>query len=204
MAVLRAPPRRSLLALAALAASAVALVGCSRAADEPNAPPPAGSATPVAPLLFDTPGGWTKLEAPPSGPRKGSYRIDKVGNDKEEAEMNVFFFGTGAKGDPAPLFKEWFSQFDGDVGATAKREQLDVKGFKVETAEVSGTYKIALAPPPRGRKQAPVQMVKNGWRLYGAVVKTTDRGNWFFKITGPDETVQAGKSAFRSMLETLR
>jgi hypothetical protein len=198
MAVLRA--RR----LAFVLALALPLGACSKAVDELPAPPAAPSATPVAPLLFDTPGGWTKLQAPPSGPKKASYRIDKVGNDKEEAEMNVFFFGTGAKGDPAPLFKEWFSQFDGDVGATAAREQLDVKGFKVETVEVSGTYKIALAPPPRGRKQAPVQMVKKEWRLYGAVVKTTDRGNWFFKITGPDETVQAGKSAFRAMLETLR
>lgn len=201
MAVLRAPPSPSLLALAALIA---ALTGCNKAVDEPSAPPPAASATPVAPLLFDTPGGWTKLEAPPSGPRKASFRIDKVGNDKEEAEVNVFYFGTGAKGDPLPLFKEWFAQFDGDVGATAKREQLEVRGFKVETAEASGTYKIGLTPPPRGRKQAPVQMVKNGWRLYGAVVKTTDRGNWFFKMTGPDETVQANRSAFRAMLETLR
>jgi hypothetical protein len=200
MPVLRARPHRSILALAALAA---ALAGCNRAVDEPNAPPAAASATAVAPLLFDTPGGWTKLEAPSSGPKKGSYRIDKVGNDKEEAEMNVFFFGTGAKGDPAPLFKEWFSQFDGNVGATAAREQLEVKGFKVETVEVSGTYKIGLTPPTRGHKQAPVQMVKNGWRLYGAVVRTPDRGNWFFKITGPDETVQASKSAFRAMLETL-
>jgi hypothetical protein len=198
MAVPRARPLALLLALA------LPLGACSKAVDELPAPPAAPSATPVAPLLFDTPGGWTKLEAPPRGPKKASYRIDKVGNDKEEAEMNVFFFGTGAKGDPAPLYKEWFAQFDGDVGATAAREQLDVKGFKVDTVEVSGTYKIALAPPPRGRKQAPVQMVKNGWRLYGAVVKTPDRGNWFFKITGPDETVQASKSAFRAMLETLR
>ncbi|APR75575.1 Hypothetical protein A7982_00921 [Minicystis rosea] len=155
-------------------------------------------------MQYDTPGSWTKLQSPPSGPKKASYRIEKVGNDKEEAELNVFFFGTGSKGDPAPNFKEWFSQFDGDAGASAKREELEIRGFKIETVETAGTYKIALTPPVKGRKQPPVAMVKNNYRLYGAVVKTKDRGNWFFKMTGPDETVQSAKSAFRAMLETLR
>jgi hypothetical protein len=192
---------RSILAAALLAA----LAGCSKAPAEPE--PTRSSAAPipaVAPLLWDAPGSWTKLESPASGPKKVSYRVDKVGNDKEEAEVNVFFFGTGSKGDPGPVFKEWLGQFDGDVASTAKREQLDVKGFKVETVEVSGTYKIALTPPGRGMKKAPVQMVKTGWRLYGAVVRSPDRGNWFFKLTGPDETVQSARSAFRVMLETLR
>jgi hypothetical protein len=185
----------------------IALAACSKAPAEPDRPAAASSEAPtpaVAPLLWDAPGSWTKVPAPPSGPKKAAYRIDKVGNDKEEAEMNVFFFGTGAKGDPAAVFKEWFGQFDGDVGATAKREQLEVRGFKVETVETGGTFKIALTPPAKGHKQPPVQMVKNGWRLYGAVVRTPDRGNWFFKITGPDDTVQSAKSAFRAMLETLR
>ncbi|MFT3772564.1 MAG: hypothetical protein QM820_44805 [Minicystis sp.] len=183
---------------------AAALAACSRAPAEPEKTASSSAPTPVvAPLLWDAPGSWTKLEAPKSGPKKASYRIDKVGNDKEEAEMTAYFFGTGAKGDPAPTFKEWFGQFDGDVGATAKREDFSVRELKVETVEVAGTFKIALTPPARGRKQPPVQMVKNNWRLYGAVVKTPDRGNWFFKLVGPDETVQSAKSAFRAMLETL-
>ncbi len=69
---------------------------------------------------------------------------------------------------------------------------------------MSGTYAIPLTPTPPGRKTSPVQMVKKKWRLYGAVVRTPDRGNWFFKLVGPDETVQAARSAFRAMLETAR
>lgn len=184
----------------------MALCACSKAPAEPDkaASSPAPAAPAVAPLRWDAPGSWTKLPAPPSGPKKAAYRIDKVGNDKEEAEMNVFFFGTGSKGDPAANFQAWFDQFDGKVGETAAREHLAIRGFEVETVEVSGTFKIALTPPKRGMKQPPVQMVKNGWRLYGAVVKTPDRGNWFFEMTGPDETVQSAKSAFRAMLETIR
>jgi len=198
----RRHPSLSLLVPVALALSA-----CNKAPAEPDRPASSSAEPPapaVAPLLWDAPGSWTKLQPPPSGPKKASYRVDKVGNDKEEAEMTVYFFGTGSKGDPAANFKEWADQFDGAAGAGARREQIEVRGFKVETIEIKGTFKISLTPPARGHRRSPVQMVKNDWRLYGAVVRTTDRGNWFFKLVGPDETVQSAKSAFRGMLETMR
>ena len=69
---------------------------------------------------------------------------------------------------------------------------------------MTGTYKVDLTPNPRGKKRSVVQMVKKNHRLYGAVVRTPDRGNWFFKLAGPDETVLAARSAFRAMLESAR
>jgi hypothetical protein len=207
MAGLRLHLHQRLAVAARLASVAlVTLAACNKAPAEPDVAPAssAASAPAVAPLLWDAPGAWARLDVPASGARKAAYRVDKAGNDKEEAEANVFFYGTGAKGDPAVSFKEWFDQFDGNVGADAAREKIQVRGLEVETVEVSGTYKIGLTPPMRGKKASPVQMVKNKWRLYGAVVKTPDRGNWFFKLAGPDETVQAAKSAFRTMLESAR
>jgi hypothetical protein len=191
-------------ALPALAFFAL-LPGCSKSAAEPDkAPEPAASTAVVSPLSWDKPASWTTLPAPPSGPKKASYRINQVGNDKEESQLDVFFLGTGSKGDPEKNFKEWFDQFDGDAASTAKRESFEVHGMKVETVEVQGTYKVALGPPVGPKKQAAVAMVKNNFRLVGAVVKTPDRGNWFFKLTGPDETVQSARSAFRSLLESTR
>jgi hypothetical protein len=184
-----------------------ALLGlaCNKAPAEPDEGASTSAAAPaVPPLRWEVPGAWAKLDVPGSGPKKASYRVTAAGNDKEDAEVNVFFFGTGAKGDPSANFKEWFDQFDGDVAKDAARETFEARGLKVETVEVTGTYKIALTPTPRGKKVAPVQMVKNKWRLYGAVVRTTDRGNWFFKLTGPDESVQAAKSQFRALLESAR
>jgi hypothetical protein len=130
--------------------------------------------------------------------------VTPTGEEAAQGEASVLFFGTGAKGDPALNFKEWFDQFDGNVGATAARETFQAHGLTVETVEVTGTYKIGLTPTPKGRKAAGVQMVKKNWRLLGAVVRTPDRGNWFFKLTGPDETVQASRSSFRAMLESAR
>jgi hypothetical protein len=196
-----APRRLSRLAAAVL----LALPACNKAPAEPEGRPASSSdqSPAVAPLLWDAPAAWTKLDVS-GGPKKAAYQVTKAGDDKEEAQVEVLFFGTGAKGDPVANFKEWFDQFDGNVGATAARETFAVHALKAETVEVSGTYKIALTRPPRGRKAAPVQMVKNKWRLYGAVVRTPDRGNWFFKLVGPDETVQAARSAFRTMVESTR
>ncbi len=144
------------------------------------------------------------MPAPPSGPKKASYKIPKTGNDKEEAELHVFFFGTGSKGDADANFKAWFDQFDGDVGASAAREKFEVHGLGVETVEVAGTYKIAMGPPVGPKKQPAMSMVKKDFRMVGAVVKTPDRGNWFFKLIGPNDTVQSAKSAMRTLLESVK
>ena len=127
-----------------------------------------------------------------------------AGGDKEDSEVNVVFFGTGAEGDPQRRFKEMFGQFDGDVGASATHETFEVHGMKVETVDATGTFKMDLTPPVGKKKQSPVAMVKQGYRLHAAVIKTPDRGNWFFRMTGPDATVQSARSAFRAMLESAK
>jgi hypothetical protein len=191
------PGRRPLwIALSCLAVVA----GCSKAPAEPDAPASATPAPTLAPLVWDVPGAWARFDVPGSGGQKAAYRVEGAA----PAEVRVFFFGTGAKGDPNKAFKEWFAKFDGDVGPQATREELRAHGLKVETVEVHGTYKSPLTPTPRGKKAAPVQQVKEDYRLYGAVVETPDRGNWFFMLLGPDETVQAARSAFRGMLESAR
>jgi hypothetical protein len=186
--------------LASLFAAAALLAACSKAPAEPDAPASASPGSAVAPLVWEAPGTWARLDVPRSGAEKAAYRIEGAA----PAEVHVFFLGTGSKGDPAQAFKEWFAQFDGDVGAQATREELEAHGLKIETVEVHGTYKVPLTPTPRGRKVAPVQSVKKDYRLYGAVIETPDRGNWFFRLHGPDEAVQAARSAFRGMLESAR
>ncbi len=195
------PPLTALACLAAL----LATTACTQAPAEPGAAGTQAPSSPaVAPLLWDAPGAWAKLDIRPASPERAGYRIEAAADDADGAMAHVLFYGTGSKGDPATNFKAWFDEFDGDLGPTAARETLESHGLHVDTIEVTGTYKIALTPTPRGRKASPVQMVKKKWRLYGAVVRTPDRGNWFFKLVGPDETVQTARSAFRAMLETAR
>jgi hypothetical protein len=198
----RPTPSRTLVAAALLAAW---IPACSRAPDEPEPAQAASASAPaVAPLQWDVPGSWTALDAPRSGPRKAAYKVPRAANDKEDVEVHVLFYGTGSQGDVEKNFASWFDQFDGDVAATAKRETFEVRGMQIEMVDVTGTYKVALAPPRGAAKKSPVEMVKKGHRLLGAVVRTADRGNWFFKMTGPDETVQSARSALRGLLDSVR
>jgi hypothetical protein len=186
------------------AALLLLLAACSKSPSEPE-PPAAGSALEptVTPLAWDAPPTWTLLPGA-KAPKKATYKVPAAGGDKEDAEVNVVFFGTGAEGDPERRFKEMFGQFDGDVGASAKREAFDVHGWRVETVDVAGTFKMNLTPEVGPKKRSPVQMVKKDHRLHAAVVKTPDRGNWFFRMTGPDATVQSATSSFRAMIDSVR
>jgi hypothetical protein len=181
-------------------------MSCSKAPAEPDPPASANApSTPtVPPLQWSVPSSWTSLDTPKSGPQKASYRVPQVGNDKEEAQVEIFFFGTGAAGAPDKQFSAWFAQFDGNVGPSAKRDKFSAGSLEVEIVEVSGTYKIPLGPAMGKQKRAPMQMVKENFRLLGAVVKTPDRGNWFFKMAGPNDTVEAAKGAWRTMLESAK
>lgn len=185
----------------------VSTSSCTKAPAEPEPAPAETAAAPVPvvpPLQWSAPSSWTALDVPKSGPQKAGYRVPQVGNDKEEAQVEVFFFGTGAEGAPEKQFAAWFKQFDGDVGPTAKREKFSAGKLEIETVEVSGTYKIPLGPPVGKQKKSPMQMVKENFRLLGAVVKTPDRGNWFFKMAGPSDTVEAARGAFRTTLESSK
>jgi hypothetical protein len=185
----------------------VALAACSKQPAEiaPEAKASSEAVPAIAPLLWDAPSLFTRVDPPKNGPRKAAYKVDKAGADKEETTVDVLFFGTGAKGDVEANFKEWFAQFDGDLGATATREKLRVGELEVEVVDTKpSTFKVPLTPPVGPKKQPPVQMVKSGFRLHGAAVRTKDRGTWFFRMIGPDETVQAARPAFRKMLESVR
>lgn len=187
------------------AGSAFFATACSRAPAEPDPSPPVATSAPaVTPLAWEAPPAWTVVDTPRGGSQKAAYRVPKAGGDKEDAEAAVFFFGTGAKGDPEPTLKEWLGLFDGDAASGAKRETLDVRGTKIDWVETQpGTFKVPIGPKVPGKKM-PVAMVKEKWRLVVAVVKTPDRGNWFFRLAGPDDTVQAARSAFRAMVESAK
>lgn len=178
---------------------------CRDKPQELSTPVATGAAAPaVAPLVYEVPGTWTKLGESQTSSKRAGYKIPKAGADAEEAELTVLFFGTGSQGDPDKHFKEWFDAFDGNAAAAAIRKSFDAPAGKVDTIEVMGTYKVSLGPAVGPKKKSPMQMVKEKWRLYGAVVRTKERGNWFFKLVGPDETVLAAKSGLEAALQAAK
>lgn len=199
------PPLRSLALTGPALLALFALTSCKEKPQELGGPVATAASTPaVPPLEYSLPGTWTKLGETQVGSKRAGYKVPKTGADTEDGECTVFFFGTGSQGDPDRISKEWFEQFDGDAAAKATRKSLDSPAGKVDFLEVMGTYKVPLGPAVGPKKKSPMQMVKEKWRLVGAVVRTKDRGNWFFKLVGPDETVQAARNALETSLQAAK
>lgn len=210
---LRAPARAALSKVGAVAVAALILLvggGCSRAAEEHiSASAEVRREGPaVQPLAYDAPDAWSRSPAPPNGPRKAVYRVPRAGADAEDADLIVLFFGTGALGGVSKNFDTWLAEFDGDAAALAEkaeRETFTTKaGDRVSVVKLTGSYKRALAPPVGPKKVAPVTQLKEGFRLVAAAIETQDRGNWFFRLLGPEVTVRAAEPALRTMLESAR
>jgi len=156
-------------------------------------------------LVWSAPAGWNVTESSDTDARRTGYGVPKLGNDKEDAEILVLHFGKGPMGERDAQWDSWLGQFDGDAKSQAERKELKSEsGFAVETFEFLGNYKLNVGPQRPGMKKSPVQMVKKDFRMIGAVVKTPDRGNWFFRLVGPDETVKGAREPFLEMLKTVK
>lgn len=181
------------------------LGACRKTPAEPEGNEKSSGEPIIKPLQWQAPGTWTVvLEGTRSGVQKGAYKVPTVGADKEEPQLQILFYGTGSEGDSEKRLSEFLGDFDGNAAQNAKRESFGVKEFKIEMVEAAGTFKIGMGPKVGPKKKSPMQMVKENFRLIVAVVKTPDRGNWFFKLVGPDESVQAARAAFRTLLESLQ
>jgi hypothetical protein len=180
-----------------------ALSGCGSKADEPAGASALPADPHVAPLVYTAPASWQKTGESDEHEKRAVYVVPKMGDDKEDGEALVLFFGTGSAGDRDKQWDPWFQQFDGDAKKDATRTTFETHGITVETFEFAGNYKLNLGPHRPGQVRSPVQMVKNNYRMIGAVARTKDRGNWFFRLVGADATVTAAKPDFLAMLQSV-
>lgn len=186
-----------LLAAGVLTSSAL---GGSRAVAQqvpPGVPPPApGSGTGPSGLTWTAPKGWV-AEQPSSSMRRAQYRIPGPGGD---GECVVFYFGPGQGGDAESNANRWADQFTQADGSSARKllktRKLDVNGIAVVLTEVTGTYRGGM---PGG----PAAPERPNYMLLGAIARGPD-ANWFFKATGPRQTIEATRAAFEAMVRSLR
>lgn len=178
--------------------------GCSSSTEEPSVRTDSSATLTVKTIDYTVPPTWRKTEGTNDEVRRAGFAAPKVGDDKEDAEVLVLFYGTGSEGDRDRVWDPWFKQFDGDAKRDATRENLKAGDNDVETFEFLGSYKLFMGPRKPGQKTSPVQMVKEHFRMVGVVLHTKDRGNWFFRLVGPDATVQAAKSDFLAMVQSAK
>jgi len=161
------------------------------------APVPPGTGSGAAALTWTSPEGWT-AEAPSSNMRRAQYRVPGEAGD---AECVVFYFGPGEGGDAMANALRWADQFTQPDGRSSREllatEEIDVNGIPVLLSSVTGTYGGGMPMMGQQAQVLPDHM------LLGAVAAGPD-ANWFFKLTGPEATVEANREAFAGMIRSLQ
>ena len=209
--------------LGSIALSLMIIVGCG--GQEASAPetvaPPADSAAlppghpPVDPsstegmlpapvidqatrLTWDRPEEWIE-EPPANSMRQAQYRVPGEAGD---GQCVTYYFGAGQGGGTMANAERWADQFTQPDGSSTREllqtETIQVEGLEVLIVSVTGTYNeggMMMTGAPA--KTMP------GYMLLGAVVEGPD-SNWFFKFTGPEQTVRDNEEQFRGLVASVR
>lgn len=134
-------------------------------------------------MVYTAPKAW--VSAPnPNTFRKATFKVPGPAGD---AELAISESG----GSLADNIARWEKQF-GD--AKAKTTSREVNGFKVTVVEVRGTYANSMAMGNVKPQQNSV--------LLGAIVETDTPT--FFKLTGPEKTVDAAKKDFDELIKSFK
>ncbi len=180
------------------------LTGCSEdnPAETESAPGPAISAGPEqasgAGLEFEAPSTWIS-ETPSSSMRLAQYRLPRLEGDPEDAELAVFYFG-GQGGSVQANVDRWIGQFSNPDGSPVTHPQVserDVNGIPLTIVDVRGTYHQAQGP------MMAQTTAKENYRMLAAVAEGPV-GPSFFKLTGPQPTVDHFEESCNAFLDTLR
>jgi hypothetical protein len=197
-----------------LACSCALLVGCDKKPEPPAAAPlaPLLSAAPVLPKApTPTPAGSMQQEplhitwldppsfkrVPPSNPmRKASYLVPRANGDSEDGELTVFYFGPGQGGSIDANVDRWVKQFTDVKPGAERRADREANGLRQHTVELdSGTFSSGM---PGGATKP-----KANFGLVGGIVETPS-GAYFFKLTGPANTVKQAKAEFYKLLDSIK
>ena len=190
--------------LAAVVLLTAILTGCSdgNPAETESAPGPAVSSGPArssgAGLEFEAPSTWIS-ETPSSSMRLAQYRLPRLEGDPEDAELAVFYFG-GQGGSVQANVDRWIGQFSNPDGSPVTNPQVterDVNEIPLTVVDVRGTYHEAQGP------MMEQTTAKENYRMLAAVAEAPG-GPSFFKLTGPQLTVDHFEESFNSFLDTLR
>ncbi len=147
------------------------------------------------------PATWKKDE-PPKGPmfksRKYQFKIDKVADDPENAELRIILL-QGEGGGVDANVDRWKKEFKAPASDKAKVEKFKVNGVDVVMVDIEGTY-LSKFPP-----FAPDAKVteKENWRIIN-VMFASKNGPYFFKLMGPAKTVGGQRKAFEEWVKNFK
>jgi hypothetical protein len=148
-------------------------------------------------LELTAPANWAKKE-PASRIVEVEFAVPPAKGDEAPGRLTAM----GAGGSIESNIDRWVGQFAGDGGAAAKakRDKATVSGADIEIVDLAGTYKDSPAGPFAGGKT----VMRDNYRMLGAIIQTKDRGNYFLKLYGPKATIEENEKAFQDMVKSLK
>lgn len=177
---------------------------CSKGLEEPPVSSKSSSQVVAASsasggLFFSAPEEWIE-ETPSSSMRQAQYRLPRAENDLEDGELVVFHF-PGQGGSVQANISRWVKQFSRDdgtpAGDSAKITSQDANGITLTLVEVAGTYRPSSGPMMQSGSPKP------GYLMLAVIAETTS-GPWFFKLTGPQGTIEKWRKDFLIFLNTIQ
>jgi hypothetical protein len=169
------------------------------AAAHPSMPPAAAPSASGEELQFTAPSDWIK-ETPTSSNRKAQYKLPRAAGDAEDAELTVTHF-PGGGGTPQANVDRWLGQFtkaDGSpVADSAKIAKKTIGAIPVTLIDVSGTYAGSMMTMQQTSGAKPY------FRMLAAIAETKN-GPWFFKLTGPENTIKKHQPGFDAFIISIR
>lgn len=151
-------------------------------------------------ISYSVPAEW-KSENPASQMRKAQYKIPGI-DGSAAGEMAVFVFpGTG--GSAQVNLDRWIGQFIQPDGSNSKGKSeiknINVNNLLVTTMYVTGTY---LKSSAQMMMNGPKEELPNYAML--AAIAETSKDPWFFKLVGPQKTIDHWRSEFDKFINSFK
>ena len=162
---------------------------------------PQGQAQDLGAISVRVPEGW-EVERPSSRMRKAQYGLPSPTGEDERATLVAFFFGPGQGGSVEANLERWYGQFRQPDGRPSREvanvTKKTVSGMQVTVADVAGTYAPSAMGPMMPRAEP-----KPDYRMLAAIVES-QKGPYFFKLTGPAGTVAHWEASFDAFIGSVR
>jgi len=148
-------------------------------------------------LVLTAPANWTK-KMPASRIVEAEYAVPPAKGDETPGRLTAM----GAGGSVQQNVDRWIDQFVGPGGSAVKpqRDKTAVSGAEVEIVDLTGTYKDSPGGPFAGGKP----ILRENYRMLGAIIQTKTAGNYFLKLYGPKATIDENEKGFQEMVKSLK
>lgn len=148
-------------------------------------------------LTMAAPESWEKKQ-----PRTRIVEVEFAVPAKEAktdaARLTMMASGGGVQAN----IDRWFGQFEQPNNKAtkdvAKVEKMELSGVPVHVVDITGKFK----DQPRGPFGPTV--VKENYRMLGAIIETTNAGTYYVKLYGPAETIHENEKEFKGLIKSLK